>query len=400
MYWGILQRKIFFELLRAFLMSLLALTSILLLAGIVAEASQRGLSPSQILVAIPLIIPSTLPYTIPSTTLFAVCVVYGRLSHDNEIIAIRAAGINVLRIVLPGVLLGLLTSVGTLLLYAHVIPETQYMLRARFLKDAEEFFYSMLKNDRTINHPKLGYAIWVRQVQGRRLIDPTFKRRDARGEFDLIARAREADLLFDNNNNRVVVRMRHGEVFNVPTNAHAFFEYQEWEEKMPDSPYENQRSKRRAREMTWLQLLEQTGTLVEDRDENQAQLTQASNDLKHGGLSRQAVERVESLRYQRIVINGEIRAVNIELHMRPTIALGCLCFALVGCPVGIWFSKRDYLSAFITCFLPIVTIYYPLLLGGHSLARTGRIPPLVGLGGADLVALIVSLILLRRLLKN
>ena len=52
----------------------------LLMAGIVAEASQRGLTPLQILAAIPLLIPSTLPYTLPATTLFATCVVYGRLA--------------------------------------------------------------------------------------------------------------------------------------------------------------------------------------------------------------------------------------------------------------------------------------------------------------------------------
>ena len=136
---NLLQRAIFWELLKAFVLALVALTSILLLAGIVAEASQRGLSPAQILIAIPLIIPSLMPYAIPSTTLFATCMVYGRLAHDNEIIAIKAAGINVLTVIYPAVTLGLLTSLLTLGLYHEVIPQTQYYLRAQFLKDVEEF---------------------------------------------------------------------------------------------------------------------------------------------------------------------------------------------------------------------------------------------------------------------
>ena len=77
-----------------FLLSLLGITGILLMAGIVAEASRHGLGPLQILAIIPLIVPSTLPYTIPATTLFATCVVYGRLAHDNEILAIKAAGVS------------------------------------------------------------------------------------------------------------------------------------------------------------------------------------------------------------------------------------------------------------------------------------------------------------------
>ena len=43
-----LQRMIFFELVRVFLLALIALTSLFLLAGLVAEATQRGFAPSQI----------------------------------------------------------------------------------------------------------------------------------------------------------------------------------------------------------------------------------------------------------------------------------------------------------------------------------------------------------------
>ena len=82
---------IFRELVKVFLLCLVGITGILLMAGIVAEASQQGLNPAQVLAVIPLLVPSTLPYTIPATTLFAACIVYGRLAADNEILAIRAA---------------------------------------------------------------------------------------------------------------------------------------------------------------------------------------------------------------------------------------------------------------------------------------------------------------------
>src|SRR5206468_3729214 len=101
---------IFFELAKIFLLALLGITGIIVMAGIVAEATQQGLNPSQVLAAIPLLIPSSLPYTIPPTTLFATCIVYGRLAHDNEILAIKSAGINVMQVVLPGVLLGTVMS--------------------------------------------------------------------------------------------------------------------------------------------------------------------------------------------------------------------------------------------------------------------------------------------------
>src|SRR5947207_14027857 len=126
---SILHRMIFRELVRVFLLALLALTGMLLLAGIVAEASQQGLQPSQILAAIPLLIPGTLPYTIPATTLFATCVVYGRMAADNEILAIKSAGINLVHVVGPGLLLGVVMSGVTMALYYHVIPYSHHLLR-------------------------------------------------------------------------------------------------------------------------------------------------------------------------------------------------------------------------------------------------------------------------------
>src|SRR5262245_53401253 len=121
---------ILWELAKVFVLCLVAVTGIVLMAGIIAEASQQGLSPAQILAIIPLIVPSTLPYTIPATTLFATCVVYGRLAHDNEILAIRASGINLLRVVWPAVVLGVTMSLATLVLYYRIIPLTHHMMRA------------------------------------------------------------------------------------------------------------------------------------------------------------------------------------------------------------------------------------------------------------------------------
>jgi lipopolysaccharide export system permease protein len=68
--------------------------------------------------------------------------------------------------------------------------------------------------------------------------------------------------------------------------------------------------------------------------------------------------------------------------------------------VAIRMSKSDYLSAFITCFLPIIVVYYPLVLGGTSLSRDGRISPIFTIWAADAVIGLAGLVIFRRLLKN
>src|SRR5207249_782630 len=96
----------------------------------------------------------------------------------------------------------------------------------------------------------------------------------------------------------------------------------------------------------------------------------------------------------------QILALQAELQMRPALSLGCLFFVLVGCPVGIWFSRSDYLSSFITCFLPIVFIYYPLMLCGTGMAKDGRFALMAAVWIADGVVALAGLVLLVRLLRS
>ena len=72
----------------------------------------------------------------------------------------------------------------------------------------------------------------------------------------------------------------------------------------------------------------------------------------------------------------------------------------MGCPVGIWFSRSDYLSSFIVCFLPIVLLYYPLLLCGTGMAKDGRMNPILYVVGANLIMMSIGGVLFWRLLKN
>ena len=92
---SILRRAVFLELVKVFVPSFLSIMGIIVIAGVVTEAMRQGLGPAQVAAAIPLIMPSMLPFIVPPTTLFATCVVYGRLAHDNEITAIRSAGIRI-----------------------------------------------------------------------------------------------------------------------------------------------------------------------------------------------------------------------------------------------------------------------------------------------------------------
>lgn len=400
MFLGILSRTIFLELAKVFLLSLVAITGIIVLAAVVVEASQKGLGPAQILAALPLLIPSMMPFIIPPTTLFASCVVYGRLSHDNEIIAIKSAGINVLHVVWPGAFLGLTMSLTTLGLYYYLIPHTHLMLRTAVTNDLQELVYSLLKKDgqfRGRSGMKMNYEIYVGGVQGHLLKNAIFKRRDINtGEFDVVAKAREAELTVDLKRMEVTVYMRDGHVLDAGGKNRGYFEEADW-----SVPIEMKDSKEQSsRDMTWQELLKAREDLKVDMEKVASMLTLSwIQDAMARGPKDLALRRKDVLSYQR-GLNMRMNNLNTELHMRPALSFGCLFFVLVGCPVGIWFSKSDYLSAFITCFMPIVFLYYPIQLCCTNFAKDGKVHPAIALWAANDALAFMALILFRKLLKN
>jgi lipopolysaccharide export system permease protein len=394
---SILHRMILWELIKVFTIALVGITGILLMAGLIAEASQQGLGPGQVLAAIPLLIPCMLPYTVPATTLFAACVVYGRLSSDNEILAIKSAGVNPLKVVKSGVLLGLAMSVTTMGLYYEVIPLTFRMLREMVLRDAEEFMYSLLKRHGVINNPQLPYSMYVQGVRGKKLLDPVIKRKDSQGKIDAVANAQEAELRVDMPRKMLLIRMKNG-ITSTADGSRAYFQERTFDVPLPKD-FGGQ-GPLRPRAMTWPEML--VNHIEQDEEMEKVVALHGVNAL-HLLLGELPVD----LEAMDRCVNNHLKdarlaqlALDVEMHMRGALSLGCLFFVLVGCPVGIWFSRSDYLSSFITCFLPIILIYYPLMLCGTGFAKEGRFPLIPLVYAADGLLGLIAAVLFVRLLKN
>lgn len=394
-----IQRMIFAELVRVFLLALVTLTSLFLLAGLVAEATQRGLAPSQILMVIPLLIPNTLPYTVPSTVLFAACVVYGRLAADNEITALKAAGIHLGKLLAPALLLGSLMAAGTMALYWDFIPRTHLMMRTKVLNDIEELIYTALKRHGCLRDPKIEYCMWVRQVQGRRLIDAIFKQRDSvKGGYRTVARAREARLTYDPVRNVLRADMSYVATYGENDLFSANVTDPSFPIQLPESLLGNYYI-RRPTDLTWSELMERRTTIADEvREAEEYARNPPPPDPKL--TPKEAAEAATAWKNLLPVKVRERNGVEMEIHLRPSLAIGCLVFALVGAPVGIFFSRSDYLSTFVSCFLPTVVTYYPLLMSGMNLAKEGRMPAAISMWAANVVVGVAAIVLYARLLRR
>ena len=151
--------------------------------------------------------------------------------------------------------------------------------------------------------------------------------------------------------------------------------------------------------LTWKQIFERIDELREEQADLENEVEKSRSEVERKGSSADAAH-LATLEHKLKDKRLQILAMQAELHMRPALSLGCLFFVLVGCPVGIWFSRSDYLSSFITCFLPIVFIYYPLMLCGTGMAKDGRFALMGTVWIADGVIALAGLGLLVRLLRS
>ncbi len=397
-FWGRIHRMILLELFKVFSLSLIGLTGLILMAGVISEAMKNGLGPTQILALIPILLPSMLPYTVPTTTLFATCIVYGRLAADNEILALKAAGVHVLHIVWPALLLGILTSAATMFLSLDFIPYTHFMLRTELGGDAEELLYATLRRDGCIKHPKISYEIHTQGVEGRILQGVVFKRRGGKGEdYELIAYAKEAELHVERAQKQLLLDMKQCEI--VRGNTLGSLDNQTIPVELA-SEFVGAGPKIRATDMTWSELSFYEEQFRVEREKMSLDIDNHQMQIDRNRAQPSFAEHIKHLGNEVRVRESYIMAILNERHMRPAFALGCLCFALVGCPVGIWLSRNDYLSAFVTCFLPIVTIYYPVMFCTINMARAGKIAPELAIYDADGLMMIAGMILFWRLARN
>jgi len=406
-----LNRMIFAELVKVFLLALGSLTALFLIAGIIQQAIQLGLSPHQILAAIPLFVPSTLPYTIPATTLFASCVVYGRLAHDNEVVAIKGAGVHLFSLIQPAILLGLLTTAATAGLYYNVIPRTQQRLQEELLKDPEEALYSVLRRERSLRHPNSDFVMYVRDVQGRRLIDVVLKQRaktkdkqsgaEVANGYDYVFRAHTAQLRVDAAEGMMYIDPDRFVVYNPSTQGTSALNAPV-PVKLPENFNPND-ARTRPGALTWWELAPRVEHLkvdraarIHERDEAQSRAMLIPNEeLRKLALAQDGHYKAQIENATRLIAN-----VEAEFYMRPALAFGCLVFALIGCPVGIWATRADYLSTFVICFLPTVLIYYPLLFAGSNLGKDGKLPLGLGCWLADIALAALGVLLTWRLLRR
>jgi hypothetical protein len=97
---------------------------------------------------------------------------------------------------------------------------------------AQRRFYDMLTHG-TIAHPDLRFTLHAREVRGWKLTDVVFKRKDARGEVEWVACARDGEVDVHAGDRKLVVHLWQGSTL-AADGARARFDHRVVEMPLPE----------------------------------------------------------------------------------------------------------------------------------------------------------------------
>ena len=362
----LLQRAILYELLRVFGFLLGVLTVLLVFVGVLERAAEQGLGPEQIAQILPYVVPSLMPFTIPATLLLSVCVVYGRMGGDQEVVAAKAAGAHVFTLLSPAFLLAGCLAVTSFALTDRVIPWAMANIQRIVTSAVEDLFLDYLRTSNRFTDPQMGLTITARGVEGNTLIAPKFRYAPP-GRNPVHVSAETARIGFDLDGGRINVELHRGHL--KAGDLSAYFAH-----RKESFPLDLAGSDDKPRHQTTVQL---EAWLVEI-EENAAALERhaavlAALDLTLGELPYDARTAPDPPAPERTKLWKD--KIRTEIYSRPAMAASCIFFALVGGPFAIKMGRSSFLTTFLICFVPILIVYYPVTLGMLNLSKHGDADP-------------------------
>ncbi|MDZ4165460.1 MAG: LPS export ABC transporter permease LptF [Smithellaceae bacterium] len=342
-----IDRYILREIAQLFILILFILTFVLLMGKILQLMDliiNKGLGLLDVTKLFVYLLPSFLIFTLPISFLISILVGIGRISADNELVALKAAGVGLTRL-LPAVgsmalVLFFLTALVGMVLFPHGNRATKNLLFQLAMQKASigikekvfnSYFHGILIYAETI--PPHGNYMEGVIISDRRLIDEP-------GTFY----AKRAYLVSDPGSKVVFLRLENGSLHLVDAklNSYRRMEFRSYDVQLnlgasltdagvipgPTLP-----------EMTILDLWQK---------------------MKSAGQNLQAY-----------------REAALELNKRFTIPVSCIVFGLLGIPLSIR-AHRSVKARGLTISLLIVLCYYLIQMSGDALVEKGWIPIWLG----------------------
>lgn len=363
-------RYLISEILPPFIFGLLTFTFILLIARIlklVELVVTRGVPLLQIGKLFALILPTFLELTVPMAFLLAILLGLGRLSGDQELLALKASGFSPLQVLMPIAIVALAVATMTLLLTTLARPSAQIALKKELYNIAKTRVGTALR-EKVFNDDFPQILIYLEEIippgnvaQGILVIDKRDRTRDniILGKVALINTEEETQTLS--------LRLFDGSI------------------------YERQKT-RPGFSQTQFNIYD----FRLDLDELIGPIREKNTGPKEMSVSR-LLEVIEERREQGTSAIPEL----MEFHQRISFAFVPIVFCLLGVSLSLLpRTSRANRSWGVGLCIVWFVIYYALLSLGKALGDKGILHPLVALWLPNIIVGMISLHLFRKAMRE
>lgn len=379
----ILTRYVVTEVLKYFLVTLTAITMVVTVVMVIKEGLSKGLPLVVMLYSMPYAMPEMLGITIPVSLLLAVCVVYGKMTGTNEVIALKSLGVNPMVIIWPVIVLAFLLSLGTIWLQEIAATWCRPSVARVVAESIEEIAYSMLRANHSCKMAQ--FSIVVKNVDGKKLIQPTITLPGQDGKSKTTIQAAEAELSTDRVRRGLTIVCRDFRVdyegklqFNDPNEWRYFVPVMD-----PGRP-EHHRD--------WVALYE----IPEHIDQLKKEIAPIEEKCAVPGGDQTLTQLEKDIRWDRW---HKIFRLQTEPFRRLSNGFTCMCFVLIGIPVAMLWRHADMLTNFFACFVPILAVYYPLLMISEDLSTSGKLWP-ISFWMSNTIFIAAGIVLLRKIVRH
>jgi len=284
-------------------------------------------------------VPLTLTLTIPAGLLAAVMIVFGRMSSDRELLALKASGIGLAPIVAPVIVMAMFLSAIDYWLVAYVVPRCQ-----------KEF--NGMKHEIVTNNPEEvvdkipGWRIYFAKKEGTQLDDVILWRLDeSTNRVTSSIRADHAIIDLDMANQQLVMNLLHGREEEYPHDGDAMKVHPGGHgDQMAEAVSLNSFYDKVQKKLAWMTLPD---------------IWEIISEMQSGPTGEQASPYLT------------------ELQARISFSITTFTFIVVGIPLAIQTQRRETSFGIVITFL-IVLLYYVLGAVGRGLkAHAGLYPELI-----------------------
>jgi lipopolysaccharide export system permease protein len=371
----ILTRYVVFDLLKVFLLTLMSMTVFVFLVLVGKEAVENGLGLVPILRMLPYMLPQAMQFAVPGTMLLATTSVYGRIASSNEIVAVKSLGISPMVMVLPTLILATLVSFGAVVLNDVAVSWGRGGVQRVILESLEEIVYGRLKTTRSYSNDQL--QVSVQRVEGRKLIRPIFVFHASGDKSSWTVTADEAQIQANSAAESVLITMVNAD---VDIGGKASLSYPgEWPLTLSLGDFSGHNG--RSRSPSSYSLSEIGPSKTRQREEIERLKQEMTADAAFALMTGRSIDLAQNVWKDRerhlYGARETLHRLHTEPHRRWANGFSCLCFVMIGVPMAIRRRQGEFWGSFFACFMPILLVYYPMLVGTVDYAKEGILPPQV-----------------------